>query len=197
MPGFTVQRRLLAPAKLLALGNIKQGHRRPRAARARHPRLPVGCKRILISNTYYPALAADHVDLVTDPIAKVTGSAVVTADGAERPIDVLVVATGFHTTEQPIAQHIVGRDGALAGRGRGASAGWQAYKGTTVHGFPNLFQIVGANTGLGHSSDGVHDRVAARLRRGRDPHDAGQPRYGAVEPRRTRRTPGTATSSAA
>ena len=80
------------------------------------PDFEIGCKRILISNNYYPALAADNVDLVTDRIAKVTGDAIVTADGVERPIDVLVVATGFHTTELPIAEHILGRDGATPRR---------------------------------------------------------------------------------
>ena len=65
------------------------------------PHFELGCKRVLRSNTYYPALAADNAELVTDPIAKVTGDAIVTADGVERPIDVLVVATGFYTTELP------------------------------------------------------------------------------------------------
>lgn len=115
------------------------------------PDYRAGCKRILISNKWYPALAADNVDLVTDPIAKVTGNAIVTADGVEREIDVLVVATGFYVTEPPIAQHITGR----AGRTLADvwdEAGMAAYKGTTVHGFPNLFQLVGPNTALGHSS---------------------------------------------
>ncbi|MDT4868358.1 Baeyer-Villiger monooxygenase [compost metagenome] len=75
----------------------------------------------------------------------------VTADGVERPIDVLVVATGFYVTEPPIAQHVTGREGrTLADVWDGA--GMAAYKGTTIHGFPNLFQIVGPNTALGHSS---------------------------------------------
>jgi cation diffusion facilitator CzcD-associated flavoprotein CzcO len=74
-----------------------------------------------------------------------------TADGVERPVDVLVVATGFFTTEQPIAEHITGRDGhTLAETWR--AGGMAGYKGSTVHGFPNFFQIVGPNTGLGHSS---------------------------------------------
>ncbi len=76
------------------------------------PYFEIGCKRVLRSNTYYPALAADNIELVTDPIAKVTGNAIVTADGVERPVDVLVVATGFHTTELPIAEQITGQGGA-------------------------------------------------------------------------------------
>ncbi len=151
VPGFTLEPRLAAPARAMALANIRKGIDDPALRDRVTPDYLIGCKRILISNTYYPTLAADHVDLVTDPIAKVTGNAVVTADGVERPIDVLVVATGFHTTEQPIARHIVGRDGrSLADVW--SERGMAGYKGTTVHGFPNLFQIVGANTGLGHSS---------------------------------------------
>lgn len=115
------------------------------------PTYRAGCKRILISNAWYPALAQDNVDLVTDPIAKVTADAVVTADGTERPIDVLVVATGFYVTEPPIAQHVAGRDGRTLAD-VWDEAGMHAYKGTTVNGFPNFFQVVGPNTALGHSS---------------------------------------------
>ena len=146
------------------------------------PDFQIGCKRILISNDYYPALEAENVDLVTDGIAKITGDAIVTADGTERPIDVLVVATGFFTTEQPIAERIVGREGrSLAEVWR--ETGMAGYKGTTVHGFPNYFSIVGPNTGLGHSSmvfmiesqiDYIRDAV-----RTMDAHA-----YAAVEPRR-------------
>jgi cyclohexanone monooxygenase len=88
---------------------------------------------------------------VTDPIAKVTGDAVVTADGAERPVDVIVVATGFQTTDPPIAHRVTGRDGRTLAE-TWAGSGMAAYKGSAVHGFPNYFSIVGPNTGLGHSS---------------------------------------------
>ncbi len=151
VPAFTRIPKLAFPAKQLALLNIRRGIKDPSLRRAVTPDYEIGCKRILISNTYYPALDAANVDLVTDPIAKVTGNAIVTADGVERPIDVLVVATGFHTTEQPIAHHVRGRGGRTLAEVWAAS-GQVAYKGTTINGFPNLFQIVGPNTGLGHSS---------------------------------------------
>ena len=151
VPGFTINPKLAAPAKKAALHNIARAIDDPGLREKVTPTFQIGCKRILISNDYYPALARDDVDLVTDPIAKVTGNAVVTADGRERPVDALVVATGFHTTEQPIASHITGQTGeTLADVWR--RDGMAAYKGTTIHGFPNLFQIVGPNTGLGHSS---------------------------------------------
>ncbi len=151
VPGFTLQPKLAAPAKALALKNLERGIPDPDLREKLTPTFEIGCKRILISNTYYPALAQDHVDLVTDRIAKVTGDAIVTEDGTERPIDVLIVATGFHTTDQPIAHHIIGREGRTLAE-TWAEGGMAAYKGTTVHGFPNYFQIVGPNTGLGHSS---------------------------------------------
>jgi cation diffusion facilitator CzcD-associated flavoprotein CzcO len=180
VPGFTWQPRLALPAKKLALANIAKGIDDPELRARVTPTFEIGCKRILISNDYYPALEADNVDLVTDRIAKVTGDAVVTEDGDERPIDVLVVATGFHTTELPIAERVRGRDGAsLADTWR--ESGMAAYKGTTVHGFPNLFMIVGPNTGLGHSSMVFIIESQVQYIRGavRGLREKG---YGAVEP---------------
>ncbi|HET8718741.1 MAG TPA: NAD(P)/FAD-dependent oxidoreductase [Nocardioidaceae bacterium] len=151
VPGFTVSSRLAAPAKKAALANIERHVADPQLRERLTPSFEIGCKRILISNDYYPALARDDVELVTDPISKVTPGGIVTADGTEREVDVIVVATGFHTTEQPIAAHITGRDGRTLAQ-TWAEHGMAAYKGTTIAGFPNLFQIVGPNTGLGHSS---------------------------------------------
>ncbi len=156
VPGFTVNPKLAAPAKKMALGNIEKGISDPALRAAVTPHFQIGCKRILISNDYYPALDRPDVDLVNDGIARITPTGIVTADpetgeAVEREVDAIVVATGFHTTEQPIAQHIKGRDGrTLADAWR--EHGQAAYKGTTIAGFPNLFQIVGPNTGLGHSS---------------------------------------------
>ena len=151
VPGFTLQPKLALPAKKMALANLAKGVSDPELRERLTPTFEIGCKRILISNTYYPALDSDNVEVVTDRIAKVTGNAVVTEDGVERPIDVLIVATGFFTTELPITGHITGRAGrTLAEQWR--EGGMAAYKGTTVPDFPNLFMLVGPNTGLGHSS---------------------------------------------
>jgi cation diffusion facilitator CzcD-associated flavoprotein CzcO len=151
VPGFTVNPKLAAPAKKMALKNIEKGITDPALRAAVTPDYQIGCKRILISNDYYPTLAQEHVDLVTDGIAEITPSGIVTRDGVVREVDAIIVATGFYTTEQPISQHIKGSDGrTLADEWR--ESGMTAYKGTTVAGFPNLFQIVGPNTGLGHSS---------------------------------------------
>lgn len=151
VPAFTIEPRIALPARTAALANIRRGITDPALRAKVTPDYAIGCKRILISNTYYPALDSPDVDLVTDPIAKITGDAVVTADGVERPTDVLVVATGFHTTDLPVTEHVAGRAGrSLAEVWR--ETGMAAYKGTTVPGFPNLFMLVGPNTGLGHSS---------------------------------------------
>jgi cation diffusion facilitator CzcD-associated flavoprotein CzcO len=155
VPAFTWKPALAAPAKRAALKNIETGIVDPVLREKVTPGYEIGCKRILISNSYYPALAADNCDLVTDPITKVTGSSIVTTgpSGAttERPIDVLIVATGFQATDLPIAHHVRGRGGRLMAD-RFAETGMAAYKGTTIPEFPNLFFVVGPNTGLGHSS---------------------------------------------
>ena len=181
VPGFTVTPKLAAPAKKMALANIEKSITDPVMRAQVTPTFEVGCKRILISNDWYPALARDNVDLVTDRISKVTAGAVVTDDGVEREVDAIIVATGFYTTEQPIAHHIAGRDGQTLAE-HWAASGMAAYKGTTVNGFPNLFQIVGPNTGLGHSSMVfmIESQIAYILDAIRSMRDQG---LAAVEPR--------------
>ena len=151
VPAFTRWPRIAAPAKALALANIRKGISDPELRAKVTPGYQIGCKRILISDTWYPALDRDNVDLVTDRIERVTPTGIATADGVSRDVDALIVATGFHTTELPIADHITGRGGVRLAD-HFAEHGMQAYKGTTVNGFPNLFFVVGPNTGLGHSS---------------------------------------------
>ncbi len=151
VPAFTMAPKLALPAQKMAEANIRKSIKDPALRKAVTPDYQIGCKRILISNTYYPALAADNCDVVTDPIAEVTSTGIVTADGTARDIDVLIIATGFYATEFPIAQQITGRNGQRLAD-RWDSGGASAFKGSTVAGFPNLFLLVGPNTGLGHSS---------------------------------------------
>jgi cyclohexanone monooxygenase len=151
VPAFVVDPRIALPARKAALHNIARGISDPGLRAKVTPTYELGCKRVLISNDWYPALDRDDVDLVTEGISKITPHAVVTTDGTEREIDVLIVATGFWATRLPIARRIHGRGGtSLAAHFE--ERGMQAYKGSTVHGFPNLFFVVGPNTGLGHSS---------------------------------------------
>lgn len=149
--GFAINPRLAAPARKMALANIDRGVHDPELRKAVTPNFQIGCKRILLSNDWYPMLERDNVSLVTDTITHVRADAVVTADGTVRPADAIVVATGFHVTDSPTHHKIKGADGRTLGE-LWHSEGMQAYKGATVAGFPNLFFLVGPNTGLGHNS---------------------------------------------
>jgi cation diffusion facilitator CzcD-associated flavoprotein CzcO len=114
------------------------------------PNYRMGCKRVLISNDYYPALQQPNVELVTDAIREVTPGGILTADGTLHELDTLILGTGFHVTDMPVAEWVQGADGrTLAEAWRGSP---QAYLGASVAGFPNLFLLVGPNTGLGHNS---------------------------------------------
>ena len=151
VPVFTWKPKLAKPVEQLAKAHIAKGIADPALREKVTPDFAFGCKRVLISNTYYPALGSDHVDVVDTGIARVTPRGIVDRDGVEREVDAIVVATGFHTTDQPIAHHVTGADGRTLADAW-AEKGMAAYKGTTIAGFPNLFQLVGPNTGLGHSS---------------------------------------------
>ena len=109
-----------------------------------------GCKRILVSNDYLPSLGHSNVELVCDGIKEIRPHAIVSNDGTERAVDTIILGTGFHVTDPPIAQRVHGRDGrSLAEHWAGSL---RAHRGTTVAGFPNLFLLLGPNTGLGHTS---------------------------------------------
>ena len=117
------------------------------------PTFSAGCKRLLFSNEFYPALAADNAEVVTDGIAEVRPDGIVTSDGSFRPADVIIFGTGFRATDRPVAGRITGRAGETLARTW--ERGMTAYRGTTVAGFPNLFLMLGPNTTLGHSSQTV------------------------------------------
>jgi cation diffusion facilitator CzcD-associated flavoprotein CzcO len=114
------------------------------------PSYELGCKRILPTDEWYPALQQPNVELVTEAIAEVRPNSVVTTGGIEREVDTIIFGTGFHTTDMPIAHRVRGRDGRTLGEHWDGSP--RAYKGSAVTGFPNLFFLVGPNTGLGHTS---------------------------------------------
>ncbi|MFD6106075.1 flavin-containing monooxygenase, partial [Nocardia salmonicida] len=115
------------------------------------PNYRIGCKRMLISNEYYPALDRENVDVITDGIAEVKQGSIVTKDGTEREIDALIVATGFHVTDSPTYNSMIGRDGRTLAEVFD-EIGQQAYKGSAIANFPNMFFLVGPNVGLGHTS---------------------------------------------
>jgi cation diffusion facilitator CzcD-associated flavoprotein CzcO len=122
----------------------------PELARALTPDYEVGCKRILLSDDYYPAMQRDNVELVTGPIERFTAEGIVTGSGREFRLDGVVMATGFKAWDflQPV--EVIGADG------RRLHDAWngvpEAYLGICVAGFPNLFMLYGPNTNLGHNS---------------------------------------------
>ena len=180
VPAFVVDPRIALPAKQAALRNIAKGISDPALRERVTPTYAIGCKRILISNDWYPALDRDDVDLVTDPITKITPAGIVTADGTEREVDVLVVATGFHATELPIAARMHGRGG-VSLADHFAEHGMAGLQGRHCARLPEPVLHRRAEHRPGALEHGLHDRVAGRLRRRRAPADAGR-RRGSVEP---------------
>lgn len=114
------------------------------------PNYRVGCKRVLLASDFYPALCRRNVALITTPIARIDASDVITADGVHHALDVLITCTGFEAAEACAPFPVAGRSGLdLDDAWRD---GQNAYLGTTVSGFPNLFIMTGPNTALGHNS---------------------------------------------
>jgi cation diffusion facilitator CzcD-associated flavoprotein CzcO len=150
VPGLAYRPALMGGVERIARRHLERQVRDPQLRAKLLPSYRIGCKRILPSNHWYPALTQPNVDLVTEPIREIRPEGIVTADGALHEADVIIFATGFHVTDIQWADRIRGRGGV------GLDAAWQgspqAYRGTTVAGFPNLFLLVGPNTGLGHNS---------------------------------------------
>ncbi|TVR02503.1 MAG: NAD(P)/FAD-dependent oxidoreductase [Deltaproteobacteria bacterium] len=149
--GFVIHPRIMgglqALAKLHLRRSIQDSELRTRVT----PDYTIGCKRILMSNDYYDALQRPHVTVHAGGASGLTPGGVLDGNGHEQPADVVIHATGFKAADAPIPYTLTGLDGASL-NDRWAREGAAAFKGTTVHGFPNFFLIVGPNTGLGHSS---------------------------------------------
>jgi cation diffusion facilitator CzcD-associated flavoprotein CzcO len=149
--GMAKRPRLLRPIKRLATEHLHRSVQEPELRATLTPSFEPGCKRLLLSDDYYPALTADNVEVVASALVEVAPNEVITADGVKHDADTIVFATGFRVTDSPIAARIRGRDGrSLADVW--AETGPTAYLGTTVSGFPNLFLLSGPNTGIGHTS---------------------------------------------
>ncbi|HVX12300.1 MAG TPA: NAD(P)/FAD-dependent oxidoreductase [Pirellulales bacterium] len=147
---FTRYPRHAAWIKRHALRHLERQVTDPALREKLTPDYEPGCKRLLLSNDFYPAIAADNVELVTEPIARVGAHSLFTADGREREIDAMILGTGFRVTDNPLAERVRGSQGmSLADVWR---EGAYSHRGTTVPGFPNLFLMTGPNTGIGHTS---------------------------------------------
>jgi cation diffusion facilitator CzcD-associated flavoprotein CzcO len=147
---FTKHPNQLGLIETLAKRNMGRAIKDPELRRKLTPDYRIGCKRILLSNDYYPALAKPNVDVVASGLREVRGSTLVAADGTETEADAIVFGTGFHVTDMPIGDRIKGRDGTTLTEEW--SGGMKALRGASAAGFPNLLTIIGPNTGLGNSS---------------------------------------------
>ena len=141
---------LLRQIEKLARAHLQLAIKDP-ALRARlTPDYTLGCKRVLLSNNYYPALSQDNVELLASGVKEVRGKVLIGEDGSEREVDTIILGTGFHVSDPPIAERVRGTDGrTLAETWNGSP---QAYRGTTIAGFPNLFLILGPNLAIGNNS---------------------------------------------
>ena len=147
---FTKAPDLMKAGERIALRHMAQDVPDSELRRKLTPRYRMGCKRVLMSNTYYKALAQPNAEVVTEGIREIREHSIVTADGVEHEVDTIIFGTGFKVTDLPMADWVRGRGGrTLADVFDGSPEG---YLGTTVAGFPNLFLLTGPNTGLGHNS---------------------------------------------
>jgi cation diffusion facilitator CzcD-associated flavoprotein CzcO len=114
------------------------------------PHFAMGCKRILFSNTWYPAITADNAEVVSHGVAEITPTGLIDTTGVHHEVDVIIYSTGFKVTDPDVAKRVRGRDGQLL------SELWQgspyAYQSVAVHGYPNAFVMLGPNVGNGHGS---------------------------------------------
>ncbi|MFY2858656.1 flavin-containing monooxygenase [Mycobacterium sp. THU-M104] len=149
--GMTKRPNLLKFIEAYVKYNIRRSVEDRELRRKLVPHYRIGCKRILNSSTYYRAVADPRTELITEHIARITPGGIVTADGTERKADVIVFATGFHVTDSYTYVQITGHNGEdLVDRWN--REGIAAHRGITVAGMPNLFFLLGPNTGLGHNS---------------------------------------------
>ena len=148
--GFTVSPRLMTLGRHQALRHLADGIRDPELRRRLTPDYQIGCKRVLLSDDYYPSLEKDNVVVNTDGIERFTRDGIVDATGTHHPVDVVIYATGFNAIDPLSPTRIIGRGG------RELATDWangpEAYLGISVAGYPNLFLLMGPNTGLGHNS---------------------------------------------
>src|SRR5260370_1317996 len=147
--GFVYRPDMMESAMRLAQRHLAEQVPNPELRAKLTPYYLMGCKRILLSDDFYPALTQPNVELVTNRIREVRANSIVTEDGREHEIDAIICGTGFHVTDAQLPRYVHGRGGSL-------DESWRpdprAYLGTTVSGFPNLFLLIGPNTGLGHNS---------------------------------------------
>jgi cation diffusion facilitator CzcD-associated flavoprotein CzcO len=151
MPAFVIEPKLQAATNIYSRLHLRRQVKDPVLRKKLTPTYTIGCKRILISNKYFPAVAQPNVEVLTTGLASVEGSTVIGSDGVRREVDAIIFGTGFQVEDLPIAHNVYGRSGESL-HDRWEREGMKGLRGTTFTDFPNFFMIVGPNTGLGHSS---------------------------------------------
>lgn len=147
---FTIDPRLSGPMEWLARRHLKRQIPDPGLRAKVTPDYTIGCKRVLLSNDYYPALTRPNVEVETSGIAEVREHSVVTRDGREYEVDCIIYGTGFKVTDALAELQVTGRGGVKLQELW--ADGIEAHRGTTIPGLPNFFMLLGPNTGLGHNS---------------------------------------------
>ena len=137
-------------AEKMAKGHIRKQVKDRELQKAVTPDYAIGCKRILISNDWYPAIQADNAELVADGPAEIKANSIVLKDGREIEVDAIVCATGFKVPSSAAPFQVQGLGG--LDLNDAWDDGAEAYKGVAVSGFPNLFFLMGPNTGPSHTS---------------------------------------------
>jgi cation diffusion facilitator CzcD-associated flavoprotein CzcO len=148
--GFVKYPRLMGALERLSRSHMQKQVSDHKLRAMLTPEYALGCKRIVPSNHWYPALQQPNVEVIAGGLQEVRPHSVLGSDGLEREVDAIIFGTGFHVADPPVAERVRGRAGKLM---REAWEGTpRAYLGTSVPDFPNLFLLLGPNTGLGHSS---------------------------------------------
>ncbi|MQA61677.1 MAG: NAD(P)-binding protein [Actinophytocola sp.] len=149
--GFNGHPALLKAGEKICKRQINKAIKDPELRAKLTPDYTMGCKRVLQANDYYPAIARHNVDVVTDGVAEVREHSIVDTSGVEHEVDAVIYGTGFHVTDAFDYLSIVGEGGRDLST-EWSTEGMQTHRGITVEGFPNLFFLLGPNTGLGHMS---------------------------------------------
>ncbi len=186
VPGLAYRPQLMNTVQKMAEGHLARQVPDEALRAELTPDYLIGCKRVLPSNKWYPAITQPNVDVVTSGVTSFHPDGVVAADGSEHEVDTVIFATGFQVTETAFSTVIRGRDGVLLSDLWDGSP--QAYRGAAIPDFPNLFLLVGPNTGLGHNSivfmieaqlnyvmgaiEAMERRGATRIEVRRDAYDA-------------------------
>ncbi|OYV55279.1 MAG: hypothetical protein B7Z71_13265 [Acidocella sp. 21-58-7] len=149
--GFLGNKRAQKLAQHMAVSHIHKTISDPALRAKVTPNYKVGCKRVMISNDYYPTLTRPNVDVITDNIAEIRAQSVIDVNGVERPADAIIFGTGFEVTSAYKHWNIQGIGGQDL-KTLWDKTGMRSFKGVSIAGFPNLFLLLGPHTALGHNS---------------------------------------------